>query len=341
MIVLICYRNPGSHPHGSGSSHGGLVNNAMWTLKMLRSIGVDCRIARVWNALDIEKAVLHNQATHCVIEAQFLATNDLRDLICNFPNVKFVQRCHSQVPFLATAPNDIKLLLEYLYLQDASHNLQVGSNSTRFNEWIEEAYRQHCLFLPNAYIMHRPGTCYHPPKVNKDTIKVGCFGAIRILKNQATAAAAALMMARRLGKSLEFYMNAGREEKGNGVLQSIKNMFKGLHWAKLHLIPWADWAHFNQLVSTMDLCYQLSSTETFNLCSADACANGVPSVVGDAIEWCPPSWMAEIDSPVDASRVGINLLTNPLAILDGQKALEKYCEMSIRVWKKWLGLSPC
>jgi len=340
MIVLICYRNPSSHPHGSNKPHGGLVNNAIWTLKMLRKAGIDCRLAQVWTAKDIGTAIQNNNATHCVIEAQFLSTNDLRELIGKFPNVKFVQRCHSQVPFLATAPQDIKLLLEYLYLQDVSHNLQVSSNSFRFNEWIEETYKQCCLFLPNAYVMDRPGTNYLPPKVNKDTIKVGCFGAIRILKNQATSAAAALMMARRLGKNLEFYMNANREEKGDGVLQSIKNMFKDLTWAKLVLIPWSDWAHFNQLVSTMDICFQLSSSETFNLVTADACAAGVPSVVSDAIEWVEPKqqFVAPIDDPSMASLIATNVLLNPLSIIDMQDSLAKFCDMSLRTWKKWLGL---
>src|SRR5256885_8857503 len=60
---------------------------------------------------------------------------------------------------------------------------------------------------------------------------------------------------------------------------------------------------FRRLVRAMDIVLQPSYTETFNMVTADAVAEGVPVVVADSIEWVPRWWQARADEPRDITRV--------------------------------------
>ena len=135
-------------------------------------------------------------------------------------------------------------------------------------------------------------------------------------------------------------MSVNREEHGKGVLQAIRNLLANVPGVRLVEAPWQDWGMFRHQVAGMDLCLQLSATETFNLTTADAAAAGVPSVVGSSITWVPPSWHAEIDSPEHAARVGSGLLGDPKSGQDGRDALAHYLRESIAIWLRYLGESP-
>lgn len=137
------------------------------------------------------------------------------------------------------------------------------------------------------------------------TLRIGSFGALRLLKNHTTAAAAALMLARKRGCDLEFSVSVESDTMGGAaVLDALRKMFADLKWAKLVERPWEDWATFRQTVSGMDLCLQVSMTETFNITMADAVAEGVPCVVSPSIEWAPDYWKADTDRLEDVVRIG-------------------------------------
>jgi hypothetical protein len=82
----------------------------------------------------------------------------------------------------------------------------------------------------------------------------------------------------------------------------------------------------------MDLCFQLSSSETFNYVTADAAASGVPSVVGEALDWPPPDWLAPIDDPRAAARAALRLLGDRAAGERGRAALEHHCREALAQW---------
>jgi hypothetical protein len=90
----------------------------------------------------------------------------------------------------------------------------------------------------------------------------------------------------------------------------------------------------------MDLCLQVSMTETFNVTTADAVAEGVPSVVSPSIEWAPDYWKADPDRLDDIVRIGGALLSCPDAPDDGLAALSCFTEDAVRRWLEYLSGPP-
>jgi hypothetical protein len=120
----------------------------------------------------------------------------------------------------------------------------------------------------------------------------------------------------------------------------MKAMFDRLSWAKLIESPWAEWSQFRATVAHMDLCMQVSFTETFNIVTADAVAEGVPSVVSSAIEWTPERWHADVDNAADIARVGSALLWDTHAAEEGLHALERYLKCGLKHWLEYLDSNP-
>lgn len=335
MHVLIVYRNFHAKVENT-SSHVGLGVNAMHTARVLRALGVLADVAGVWTPEQLAEQLSYRpEITHVFIEAPWIPTGKMEAIAWRFQRVRFIMRCHSQIGFLQVEAGAVQLFLEAARLQDSSLNFQVSGNSQRFCEFIEKTYHHHCLYLPNLYDTGRPNRRHRSFK-DSHRVRIGSFGAIRLLKNHATSAAAALIIGRKRRLDVEFHMSVNREEHGKGVLQMIRNMFQGLSWAKLVEVPWQPWAQFRHHVGVMDLCMQLSHTETFNIVSADAVAEGVPSVVSDAIEWAPKDWVAPADDPDEAAQVGDYLLCDTEQAAIGLEALEKYQQAGREAWQRFL-----
>ena len=149
---------------------------------------------------------------------------------------------HSNVGFLQADPSGIRLLRDYIELSHKHDNLSIGGNSSRFCNWVSEAYNTHAVLLPNMYPVHSnliEQIEHAASRVFREGIRIGSFGAIRPLKNQLTAAAAAVTIGRKLGAPVEFHLSAGREEGGgNIVLNAIQQMTHDLPDFKLVLDGW-------------------------------------------------------------------------------------------------------
>jgi hypothetical protein len=321
-------------------SHIGLGVGALHTVRVLRKKGIRAEVFAVDN-IDEVRARLETKptATHVFLEAPWVEPKALQRLIADFPEQHFVTRVHSQVGFLQVEPRAIRLIRQYLDLQEQSLNYNVSGNSRRFCEFVQEGYRSNCLYLPNLYDGARPAR--KPPEGHHHRLlRIGSFGAIRLLKNHTTAAAAALLIARQRGCDLEFHLSVNREEHGHGVLSAVRNTLGRLPQVKLVEVPWAPWNDFRQIVAGMDLCMQVSSTESFNLVSADAAAEAVPSVVSHAIEWLPEHWKAHIDDVEEVARVGDHLLSSPREGAMGTRHLIRYTKESTQVWLRYLRRNP-
>jgi hypothetical protein len=340
--LVIFYRNfqlkpvagKGTTPH----SHIGLGVSAMHTAKVLRKHQVHTDVFGVWLAKDIDMHLerLKATVTHAIIEAPWVSLIEMEELLFKYPNVHFIVRSHSQIGFLQVEAGAVKLLRDYSLLEDSTLNFTLAANSKRFCDFMELTYRVNCLYLPNLYDSERNYRHEYRAHLPGQPLKVSSFGAIRLLKNHSTAAAAALMLARLRNCNLEFYMNVNREEHGNGVLHAIRNLFHNVPWAKLIEVPWQPWSSFRQTVGNMDVCLQVSATETFNIVTADAAAEGVPTVIGEAIDWLPREWVANIDDAQDIARVANNLLSDPRSSVQATKALELYCCKATKVWLNYL-----
>jgi hypothetical protein len=166
---------------------------------------------------------------------------------------------------------------------------------------------------------------------------LGIFGATRVQKNIMSAAAAALVIARHMAASrTEIWVSSNREEGGQGVMASVKEMLAQLDRIRLVEAGWHGWREFRQLVGRMHLLLQPSYTESFNMVTADGIAEGVPSVVSSAIDWVPKYWQACADTVLDIARVGRHLLRDPHAGADGYRALQAYNRAGLAAWRAYL-----
>ena len=331
--VLILFRS--SHAPVNPHCAVGLGVNALHTVRVLRRHGVDARAYGVWKPEDVHARLeSHPKTTHCILEAPWVPLDAMHVLLAAFPDVHFVVRSHSQIGFLQVEAGAIRLIRELMIEQDGVTNLAVATNSKRLALFIEETYDGPCLFLPNLYDLERAKRKHRPPHDHR-ALRIGSFGALRLLKNHTTAAAAALLVARERRCDLEFWVNDDRDPHGVGILHALRAMFDGLHWAKLVEAPWADWAGFRRCVAHMDLCMQLSATETFNLTTADATSEGVASVVTPVVEWAPDYWKVDTDAVEDAARVAGHLLSSPTAAHDGIVSLQRFVEGAVHDWLRY------
>ena len=199
------------------------------------------------------------------------------------PGVQWIVRLHSDIPFLAGEGIAVDWIFGYL-----GRGVKVAFNSPRV-AWdfrkIARRHRSHILYLPNYYPVGR-----YERKPSCDVFRVGCFGAIRPLKNQLIQAIAAIRFADMKGKKLEFWVNASRCEEGGGnILKNLRSLFANTNH-ELKELPWLTHDMFLYIMSRMDLAMCVSLSETFCITAADAVNVGTPLVCSGEIPWgqtCP------------------------------------------------------
>ncbi len=328
---------------GGGVSHVGLGVSAAYTAKTLRRHGL---WAEVWPAQSPQKLLdrlRHAQAsadqrgeprpTHVVLAAPWIPSTELAALAAEFPEVAFVVISHSNVGFLAADPHAIRLLRETADLQLATHNVFVGGNSRKFTDWATEAWGVHAVCLPNLYCTAETFP-QHDRHWQGGALRLGLFGANRPLKNFLSGAAAAVELARRLRVPIELVLSSGRNEGGD--VRALDEMTEDIANLRVTRTGWLPWPSFRRLLRTVDLVLQVSYTETFNVVTADAIAEGVPVVASDAIDWVPRWWQARADEPLDVARVAERLLRDPNASRHGREALRAYVDAGVVAWWKFL-----
>jgi glycosyltransferase involved in cell wall biosynthesis len=336
--VALVYRD-----FGSGVSHVGLGVTAQYTAKTLRQHGI---WAEVWPSRS-PAALLERlrrtqtqanqlgeiRPTHVILSAPWIPTHDVAAMAAEFHEVVFVVVSHSSVGFLAADPHAIRVLRETADLQLATHNVFVGGNSTKFTDWATEAWGVNAAWLPNLYSLAETFP-RHDRRWQGGALRLGLFGANRPLKNFLSGAAAAVELARRLHVPIELLLSSGRNEGGN--FRALQEMTENIANLRVVQTGWLPWPSFRRLVRTVDLVFQVSYTETFNVVTADAIAEGVPVVASEAIEWVPRWWQAQADEPLDIARVAERLLRDPHAPRHGRDALQAYVSRGLVGWWRFL-----
>lgn len=335
MHVVLAYRNFAAN---RAISHIGLGVTALNAVKSIRAEGIQASVWPITSAADLSsqlKASLgESPATHVVVSAPWLATGDLARLCADFPETQFAVNCHSNLGFLQADPSAVRLLREGIDLQRCTWNFRIAANSDRLTRWVESAYAVPCQHLPNIYYLN--GVEPKRELYRGGTLRIGAFGATRALKNLMTAAGAAVEIANGLRTDLEFWISAGRNEGGGSVIDAVRQMMNGLPHVKLIENGWQTWPQFRLTVRHMHLLLQPSYTESFNVVTADGVAEGVPSVVSEAIRWVPNNWKAKVDDASDVARVGRRLLGSRRAARQGLAALKKHNREAMRIWKDYL-----
>jgi hypothetical protein len=169
-----------------------------------------------------------------------------------------------------------------------------------------------------------------------NTLRIGVFGAMRPLKNMTSAVAAAVDLACQSRSDVEVWVSEGRTDGPTSVPTAIDQLTSRVPNLKLMKTGWQTWPAFRQTVSKMNLLLNPSYTESFQIVCADGVAEGVCSVVSDAIDWAPPSWQACADDVSDIARVSRQLLADVHAVDDGQKALKAYTTAGLLEWLAYL-----
>ncbi|WP_394835827.1 hypothetical protein LVJ94_02725 [Pendulispora rubella] len=315
--------------------HIGLGVGAMHTARVLQRHGIKAHAYGIWTPDQIRPLLSkHPDTTHCIIEAPWVPLGDTQQLLADHPYVRFAVRSHSNMAFLQVEAGAIVLLRDLMVLEDNVLNLDVAANSAHLAHFFERTYSGRCVYLPNLYDLERPR---RKRDVQHDhrLVRVGRFGALRLLKMHTAAASAAMLLARDRGCDLEFYISVDREEHGGGVIDALRAMFANLPWARLIESPWQDWGHFRRTVEHLDLHVQASGTETFNLTMADAVSAGVKVVGSPAIEWLPAHWQVEADRIEDMARVGGAALASNDAAGEQFRALETFGERTVQLWLEY------
>jgi len=320
LTLFVIKRN---HAYGS-STHisSGLRNSAMFVVNMLLSEGHRAKLVEAVDGNSIDALVSQNRPTKVVLEAIWVTPTKLAQLQKLWPKVKWTIRVHSATPFLANEGNAVGWIAAFL-----KQGVEVAFNYEPTADDFSAI--GHATYLPNYYPLRKPRL----PKPAGKTLDVGCFGAIRPLKNRLVQAFAAVRFAHKHNRKLTFHMNAGRiEQLGSNNLKNIQALFAATgETLKLH--PWLEHEEILELIGQMDYCLSVSLSESFCIVASDAVSMGVPLIGSEAISWLPEVSRAETDnsdSIMDAmDRAGHG------TVMANSWALKMYLHSAIRIWSRW------
>ncbi len=336
-MIIIAFRTPTAD--NPAACHAGLGITASNSADVLVEHGIQAEAAAVTDGYHLRAGLRANAwpgVTHVALCAPFFDTPFLASLCAEFPKVTFSVVFHSNVGFLGVDNWSTGILGEQIALERQVTNFHVAGNSAKFCSAVMRALGAPCLLLPNLYFLHGPIERIRASWRQSDgALRIGVFGATRILKNLPTAAWAARILANDLGVTVELHVSTGREE-GSGassIVDNVRKLFAGSENVKLIESPWLPWLDFRRtVVRKMHLLFQPSFTESFNGVTADGIAEGVPTVVGHAIDWVPPNWIANPDDAMDIAAVAKSILRDKNAARDGYRALVRHNSESIGHW---------
>ena len=351
-ILFVLKRREDFDPskHIEISQQCGLYNSIYYVHNMLLSIGYDSQLSICIDNNCINGYIYKFKPTHVIVEALWVVPSKIKLLQSMYPNIKWIIRLHSAIPFLSIeSSQSMKWVADYCRI----NNTYIGVNDPRlltelsiYLSNIKEDKENEVsnvvdmssrlIYLPNYYpidnIQKFKGI------VSEDTINIACFGAIRPFKNNMTQALASIEFCKRKNKKLRFHINSGRNElNGGNVYENLTQLFSNLDNNQYSLVchPWASRDDFLKICSEIDIGLQVSFTETFNIVSADILSNGVSIIGSSEIPWINQRYTASsqnVDEIIDKLLLTYDNLERN--VIENQKSLQKYVEDTITVWKQ-------
>jgi len=348
-VLFICkYR-----PHISyGEGTYGLKNSALFVSLALQRKGIESKVVTVIDNNCIDREVYNYQPTHVIIEAFWVVPEKFHILCQKYPNIKWVVRSHSKIPFIANEGVAMDWTARYLEISFIYDNFALSGNTNEFVYDVNYVYNnqdyQKAFLLPNIYDRRDIPVPPHNARTNdvirfrryNTEVHIGCFGASRPLKNQLKQAIAAIEFARDRRLTLFFHINGTRsEQNGDNVLKNLRALFQHTpHVLVEH--AWMSHNDFLRVISDMDIGMQVSFTETFNIVTADFVNVGVPIVVSPEIEWMPLITKANpTDSLHMVSRLNSAWRFSSLFRYLSRAALDANAIQATMVWEDYIRLS--
>ncbi len=304
VLFITKFRETSEGYSNSGLSSG-LYNSARFICDMLNehSENITAKVVQVIDNNNIDAEVTLFRPDIVFIEALWVVPEKFKVLKSLHPDVKWVVRLHSDTPFAASEGVFIEWCTEYLQMKNVYLNVNSRDLYESFVSYFKNNHLGHVhkkiSYLENYYPVDKIAGGHVEPYSKKipGGIDIGCFGAIRPLKNQLIQALAAIQYADKIGQRLYFHINNSRKEMaGSPAYRNIVNLFKKNPRHVLVEHAWLPHHEFLNVMASMDICMQVSYSETFNIVAADAVALNVPVLVSDQIEWVSPWFTADPNS---------------------------------------------
>jgi len=322
----------------------GLFNSASFVNNMLTESNIDSVLEVAIDNNCIDRLVTAHKPTHCIIEALWVVPSKFTVLQRLHPGVTWIIRLHSEMPFMAGEGNAMDWLGDYSRFD----NIVIACNAPRMlretrlylqhlNQWDDKTTEERVIYLPNFYPQE-----YKTKKFNrnKDWVDIGCFGAVRPLKNHLLQAFGAMEFAEKIGKRLRFHVNAGRiEMQGGPALNNLKGLFQQIsdHGHELVNHQWTPREQFLELCGQMDIGMQVSFSETFNIVGADIISQGVPLIgTAEEIPWAVHGFCADPNSSADIARkLELSYNWPRINVKSNQWSLTAYTDATRKTWAKY------
>lgn len=336
----------------------GMYNSANFVAEMLDAAGVPSKAVIVIDNNDIDREVTDFKATHVFIEGYWVVPEkfDVLTSLHRHRHVRWFVRCHSEMPFLAQEGIALDWTFEYLKrgVAVSGNSVRIARELRHIGEWAGvpgDLLDDLTPLLPNYYPVGIDSPV--PPAADGDDMlekydsrhevfDIGCFGAIRPMKNHLLQAVAAIEFAKSHRAGLRFHINAGRVEMyGANPLKNLRALFSNIGpYFKLIEHPWTTHEDFLAIIGDMDMCLQVSFTETFNIVSADAVNMGVPIVVSEEVSWAYPFY-ADPNSSDNICKVMTSVWEQRCVFVEKNKqSLAKYSNLSRAAWLHFLRTHP-
>lgn len=312
----------------------GLWNSTRFIVDGFRDNGIEAEVVEVDDGNDVDREVTKFDPDVVVAEALWVTPDKFKELLAipRHKERKWFVHMHSGLPFLALEGIAMEWLNTY-----PSVGVSVIANST-------ETYDAFRAILPHEFVYYLPNV-YIPDFKNavsfdsdKDTLDIGCFGAIRPMKNQLAQAIAAIEFSNQREKKLKFHMNGSRVEVGGQpVLKNLIQLFEKHPGHELVLHDWMEPEDFiDFLHKNIDLGMQVSMTETFNVVTADYLTAGIPVVVSEEVSWVSSFSMADDNSIESMVKVMHRVISNKFLIKWNQFLLKSASQEAQCLWHSWL-----
>ena len=272
----------------------GLYNSALFVCDMLNEYGVEAKLVQVNDNNDIDREVHNYKPTDVIIEALWVVPEKFDILHKLHPTVRWYIRLHSEIPFLSSETIAMDWIYKYETL--VHNNVTIGVNSKKMLQDLHKIGVYNSIYMPNYYPADKIADII---PLKKDHIDIGCFGAVRPMKNQLIQAVAAIEFGNSVNKEIHFHINSGRVERGESALNNIRSLFANQKLHKLVEHGWLGHDLFLLVVAQMDLGLQVSFNETFNIVAADFVSQNIPLVGSHEIPWLNNFYKAEETNTTD------------------------------------------
>lgn len=289
ILFVLKRRDPntnwGNEPYQYGDKSSGLSNSVKFIVKMLDGFkNTDAKMVEVIDGNYIHAEIVKFKPNIVVYEALHCPPYKVAELKKLHPTVNFVLRLHSEIPFLSSEGIAMDYIFEYAKL-----GVDIAVNAPRIGSLLSKIVPStHIKYLPNYYPLDSKEAKYSD-HTRDEELKIAIPGAIRPLKNVLHQVTCAVALALKRGKTLKLYINSGRKEGGNqdSTIKNIKSLMSKFEDKGFQLIEmdWLDHKAFKKEMKKMDLVMQVSHSETFSICSADAISQLVPTVVSPEVTW--------------------------------------------------------